>query len=547
VRVTLLVTTFNSLSQAVYVLLKEELGYKVDVTYALNEEQMLREIDAFSPDVIFAPFLKRFIPPSIFTRYATFVFHPGPVGDRGAYALEHAVYDDTKEWGAVILRVNETLDGGEICRSETFTRTSGFKARLYRNETTRAALKMTRSFFKRYGEHSCKPQTPSPMHTRLTQDEVRIDWQKDDTATIVRKIGTLDSFPGVRDEISGVEVELFGAHREEKLGERSDVAPKTILAKRDGAICLKTVDAAVWISHLKEPHRFKLPATYVLKSRLQGIKEHRLPLIFDESYATFYEVSAHIRDGVGYLYFHFHNGAMSASQCMRLKYAVEYLKERCDVLVLMGGDDFFSNGIHLNILEDSKKQGEDGWENINAMNDLVASILYCEEAVTIAAFRRNAGAGGVFLGLACDFVVAREGVVLNPHYKTLGLSGSEYHTYTLPKRIGEKQARTMLETCLPVGVRQAERIGMIDAVFDDEDFDDALHRYAVSKIDDDWLWDKVDRIESEREKTEACKEAELKRMYPEFWEESSPFHRLRHDFVYKVCPTHTPERLKYKG
>ena len=68
----------------------------------------------------------------------------------------------------------------------------------------------------------------------------------------------------------------------------------------------------------------------------------------------------------------------------KAKYAVEYLKGQCEVLVLVGGMDFFSNGIHLNILEDSQKQGEDGWAKINAINDLIKSIIFADEIVTIA-------------------------------------------------------------------------------------------------------------------------------------------------------------------
>jgi len=36
-------------------------------------------------------------------------------------------------------------------------------------------------------------------------------------------------------------------------------------------------------------------------------------------------------------------------------------------------------------------------------------------------------------------------------------------------------------------------------------------------------------------------------MYPEFWEEDSDFHKLRYEFVYKICQTKTPKRLKFKG
>ena len=43
---------------------------------------------------------------------------------------------------------------------------------------------------------------------------------------------------------------------------------------------------------------------------------------------------------------------------------------------------------------------------------------------------------------------------------------------------------------------------------------------------------------------ELCKQEELQKMYPEFWSEISEFHTLRHEFVYKICPTETPKRLK---
>jgi len=345
----------------------------------------------------------------------------------------------------------------------------------------------------------------------------------------------------VLDEILGVPCYLYGVWREERF--RGGI--KEVLAKRDGAICLGTVDGAVWITHLKVTGGVKLPATYVLKEKLQGIKEERLPLIFDKSYDTFYEVSMEKRDNVAYLCFGFHNGAMSTAQCIRLKYAVEYLKTECEVLVLVGGMDFFSNGIHLNILEDSAKQGEDGWANINAMNDLVKAILYADEVVTVASFARNAGAGGVFMGIACDYVVSKEGVVLNPHYKTLGLSGSEYHTYTLPKRVGNEVAQELLDDCLPLSVTKAKSLGMVDDVFASGNYYEDLHTFAKSKYDDDYIWAKQDYLEENRAMIEAHKENELEVMHPEFWDEESEFHTLRQEFVYKLCPSETPRRLIY--
>lgn len=528
--ILLLSTTFNSLTQAVFVHLRDR-GYRVSVLYAVD----MGKIPDCNPDMILCPFLKSYLPKEIFENYPTFVLHPGPRGDRGANAMEYAL--EAREWGVVWLKADEQLDGGDIYASCDFTVRDSYKASLYRQEVTGCAL---RALDYLLDAPAPIKQLLNPLHEPFTQVKRAIDWQRDTTDTIIKKINQADSFPGVLDEILGVVCYLFGVWREEKLRGK----PKEILAKRDGAICLGSVDGAVWISHLKEPQRFKLPATYVLKDKLAGVKEDRLSLLFDKSYETFYETSVEIRDEVAYLCFNFHNGAMSDAQCVRLKYAVEYLKERCKVLVLVGGVDFFSNGIHLNILEDSQKQGEDGWANINAMNDLIHSILFADEIVTVASLARNAGAGGVFMALACDFVVARDGVVLNPHYKTLGLSGSEYHTYTLPKRVGEQEAKRLLEDCLPISAQEAKRIGMVDEVYHETDYYEKLHQFARTKYDEDFIWEKQDFLEANSERIEHCKEQELRIMYPEFWEEESAFHALRREFVYKICPITTPERFR---
>ena len=535
-KILLLVSAFNSLSQAVYTRLRDE-GHRVCVVFAINESQMREEVDAFAPELILAPFLKHFIAKDIYENYPTYIFHPGPIGDRGPNSLEYALLDEKREWGVVILRANELYDGGDIVAQSCFTVRQTYKASLYRQEVVRHSLIALEEFFKAPTQ---TPQLLNPLHKQFIQEMRKINWQEDDTETILHKIYLSDSFPGVLDEIMGVPCYLFGAHKEERL--RGGV--KEILAKRDGAICLGTKDGALWITHLKEPHRFKLPATYVLKEKISGVKEQRLPLLFDKSYETFYEVSYEQRDSVSYLCFNFHNGAMSAEQCIRLKYAFEYLKEESEVIVLVGGMDFFSNGIHLNILEDSKKQGEDGWSNINAMNDLIKSILEADEVVTVASLARNAGAGGVFIATACDYVVAKEGVVLNPHYKTLGLSGSEYHTYTLPKRVGEAESRKLLDEALPLSVEHAKTLGLVDAVFSHDDYYEMLHNYAKECYSEDFIWEKQDRVEQESSEMEQCKRQELERMYPEFWDEQSSFHRLRREFVYKVCPRETPQRLK---
>jgi putative two-component system hydrogenase maturation factor HypX/HoxX len=182
------------------------------------------------------------------------------------------------------------------------------------------------------------------------------------------------------------------------------------------------------------------------------------------------------------------------------------------------------------------------------MNSLVESVLMNDEILTVASFGANAGAGGVFLGLACDFAVASERVVLNPHYKTMGLSGSEYHSYTLPLRVTEERAREILEEALPMSAKHAKEISMIDEVLPVEDYMRHLYTYCEALLSDEeryyeLLDEKRERLKRDAEKIVECRERELSRMHPQFWDPDSDFHRLRHEFVYKICHTKAPERL----
>ncbi len=519
----------------------------VSVQFSTSDKEMIEEAQRFKPDIIFCPYLKKYIPKELFLNTPTFILHPGIRGDRGHNALDHAIRDDKKEWGVVILRANEEFDGGDIYAHVSFKMRDTYKASLYRNEVANATSKALKILLENLNKSEFKPtpQLKTTIHPYLTQEDRAIDWQRDTTKEIIKKIHVSDSFPGVKDEFLGVECYLLGAWEEESLKGN----PKEIIAKRDGAVCVGTIDGALWISHMLEVGRFKLPSTYVLKEKIKGVKELRTPLVVEYGEKTFHEISYKSISEVCYMYFNFHNGAMSSEQCIRLKYAFEYLKENHKVVVLMGGADFFSNGIHLNILEDSQKQGEDGWSNINAMNDVVKSILCADDVITVASLGKNAGAGGVFLALACDYVVGREGVVLNPHYKTLGLSGSEYHTYTLEKRVTKESADRLLSECLPISVKRAFEIGMIDKVYEDKNYFESVNEFAQVLTQDedkynDFLYEKEECLSKNIDIMEQKKEEELKVMYAEFWDKESLFHKLRYEFVYKTCQIKTPQRLK---
>jgi putative two-component system protein, hydrogenase maturation factor HypX/HoxX len=239
------------------------------------------------------------------------------------------------------------------------------------------------------------------------------------------------------------------------------------------------VDGAVWISTLKrhvgaDATSLTLPATLALErdGHRLGVPERPVPVhTAARDRATNREI-AYEEDadaGVGYLRFAFYNGAMSTEQCRRLLDTYEYARSRREtkVIVLMGGRDFFSNGIHLNVIEAADDPAAESWLNLHAIDDVVRDIVETDSHLVISALTGDAGAGGVPLALAADQVVAREDIVLNPYYGHMGgLYGSEYWTYLLPRRVGAATTERLVgPPFTPVGAREAVRIGLIDTAF----------------------------------------------------------------------------------
>src|SRR5260370_26323265 len=102
---------------------------------------------------------------------------------------------------------------------------------------------------------------------------------------------------------------------------------------------------------------------------------------------------------------------MSTGHCQRLREAFLRIRQRpTKVLVLMGGTDFWSNGIHLNVIEAAADPAQESWRNIHAMNDLVRDIITTGSQLVVAALQGNAAAGGVVPALAADPGYARKGI-----------------------------------------------------------------------------------------------------------------------------------------
>lgn len=425
--------------------------------------------------------------------YPCLIVHPGPFGDRGPSSLDWAIQEGADTWGVTVLQADAEMDAGDVWASVACPVPPVGKSDLYRGEIADAALSAVLLAVERFASGAYTPREQGSAHAEdapvrsrpyLDQSVRRIDWEADSTRTVLRKLRAADSQPGVLDVLLGAEWYLHGGHPEGGLRG----TPGELLATRAGAICRATRDGAVWIPELRrrrgprQPPTFKLPAVQALGDRLPTLPELATPPFSDPRRRTWTDIGYREDGSVGFLSFAFPGGAMSTTRCRRL---LDAYREACarptSVLVLGGQRDCFSNGIHLNVIEAAEDPAAESWANINAIDDLVEAILTTTDRLVVSAVAGNAAAGGVMLALAADEVWCRTGCVLNPHYRLMGLYGSEYWTYTLPRRVGATAAERLLREALPMSAVSARDLGLVDRVIDcaPQDFGAEVGRLAA--------------------------------------------------------------------
>jgi len=546
-RILLLTHTFNSLSQRLLVELSER-GHTVSVELDINDAVTREAVALFDPDVIVAPFLKRAIPQDIWRTRRCLIVHPGIPGDRGPSALDWALLEAQPQWGVTVLQAEAQMDAGPVWASRGFTLRAGTKSSLYRGELTDAAVAALLTALERIaaGAAAVRVESDAAGFRGRTRSACRaadraIDWQRDDREAILRKIRSADGSPGVLDAMFGRPVRLFDAHPAAGLAG----TPGASLARCGGALARATRDGAVWIGHVREERSLalKLPAAVVFPKESAS-----LPLASGYDPIRYEEA-----EGVGLLHFEFYNGAMSTAQCAALREAYARALERpTRVLVLTGGRDYWSNGIHLGLIEAADSPAEESWRNINAIDDLASDIITTTDRLVISALRGGAGAGGVFLALAADEVWAADGIIINPHYKDMGnLYGSEYWTYLLPRRVAAETARRLMQGRLPLGVGEARRLGLIDRVLPVGVRGELAHitRLASALARADTLDARLTAKRRRREGDERAKPLaayraeELARMHRNFYGFDPSYHVARYNFIHHVPKSRTPLHL----
>ena len=566
-RILLLTHAFNSLTQRLGAALQGR-GHEISIEFDIADSVAEEAVALFKPDLIVAPYLRRAIPASIWQRHVCLIVHPGIVGDRGPSALDWALQEGAAEWGVTVLQAEAEMDAGPVWATANFPLRAAKKSSIYRNDVTQAAVTAVLQAVERFasGDRSptslaAWPDARGSLRPLMKQAHRSIDWQRDDSATVLRKINAADGFPGVADSLFGIPCHIFDAWPEARLRAAPDAVPGVVVARRETALLRRTTDGAIWIGHAKRAGDFKLPATLAFAAESLALPDAPLDGWTRADHATWqdisWEESGSDENAVGFLHFEFYNGAMSTTQCRRLREALAWAKTRpVRVIVLQGGADFWSNGIHLNVIEAASlgdgSPADESWNNINAMNDLALELIGSGEQITIAALAGNAGAGGCFLARAADLVWARDGVMLNPHYKNMGnLYGSEYWTYLLPRRVGDEAARTIMRNRQPLTAQASVDTGFSDACLagDGDAFRIDVARRAMEIAAAPDLAERLAAKRAIRARDEAEKplaayrEEELTQMRRNFYGFDPSYHVARHHFVRKSLASWTPRHL----
>jgi len=99
----------------------------------------------------------------------------------------------------------------------------------------------------------------------------------------------------------------------------------------------------------------------------------------------------------------------------------------------------------------------------------VLTAVQCEKPL-IAAINGSAAGAGFGLALACDVRLLARGTRVTAGYVRRGLSPDAGVSYMLPRLVGLSRASEILLTGRDVDADEAQRIGLVAAVFDDATF-----------------------------------------------------------------------------
>lgn len=112
-------------------------------------------------------------------------------------------------------------------------------------------------------------------------------------------------------------------------------------------------------------------------------------------------------------------------------------------------------------------------------NPLIRRIRKNDKPI-IAAINGVAAGAGANIALACDITIATRSASFIQAFSKIGLIPDSGGTYTLPRLVGMQKASALMMLGDKINATEAERLGMIYKVVDDEQFTEEV--YSTAKI-----------------------------------------------------------------
>jgi 2-(1,2-epoxy-1,2-dihydrophenyl)acetyl-CoA isomerase len=148
-------------------------------------------------------------------------------------------------------------------------------------------------------------------------------------------------------------------------------------------------------------------------------------------------------------------------------------------VVLTGsGRGFCAGGDLATLAAPSAPRDEGGLREDMTRLTRIAPLLRGMPKPTIAAVNGPCAGAGLSLACACDLRLAAESAVFKTAFLSAGVPGDYGGTWTLPRVVGSAMARQLYLTDERIDATTALRIGLVGAVFPDEELRPRVHALA---------------------------------------------------------------------
>jgi methylglutaconyl-CoA hydratase len=153
--------------------------------------------------------------------------------------------------------------------------------------------------------------------------------------------------------------------------------------------------------------------------------------------------------------------------------------EAVRVIVITGAGADFCSGADLAALQKiSESSVTENLEDARSLMELFALIRHVRAPV-VAAVRGRALAGGCGLATACDLVVAARSARFGYPEVKIGFVPAMVMAI-LRRNVSEKRAFELVTRGAEVSADEAERVGLVNRVFEDEQFEEGVENYVAA-------------------------------------------------------------------